>query len=300
MMRAVASLRALLLALLATLALAVPAAAQTFPTLTGRVVDAAGILDPSTRAALVAKLAALEAQTSDQLVVATVPSLGGNAIEPYATQLFRAWRLGQAAKNNGVLLLVAPNERKVRIEVGYGLEGTLTDAISKLIIVQAIAPRFRAGDFAGGITQATDDIVQVLTGDAPAWQRRAAASAPPQAHVVDVTHPHSLGDVLIIALCLLMVLAVVGPFAFVFLAFLVKFLVWLGLLPKQKDRHGAWLWLDFFNGERQPARARARRSSRSSSSWSWSSSSGSSSSSSSDSFSGGGGSSGGGGASGSW
>ena len=162
-----------LLALLVMTAMAV-ADTLTFPRLTGRVVDEAAILDASTRAALTEKLAALEAKTTDQLVVATVKSLQGTSIEDYGNRLFRDWKLGQATKNNGVLLLVAPNERKVRIEVGYGLEGTLPDAVTKLIIENGMAPRFRAQDFAGGIARGVDDVIQVLTGDAEEWKRRAA------------------------------------------------------------------------------------------------------------------------------
>ena len=85
-------------------------------------------------------------------------SLEGDEIEPYANQLFRAWKLGEAKKNNGVLFLIAPKEHKVRIEVGYGLEGTLTDATSKIIIANAVAPRFKAGDFDGGVSRGVDDI----------------------------------------------------------------------------------------------------------------------------------------------
>jgi hypothetical protein len=96
---------------------------------------------------------------------ATVSSLQGEEIEPYANELFRAWKLGEAKKNNGVLLLIAPKERKVRIEVGYGLEGTLTDAVSSIIIANAITPRFKAGDFDGGVTRGVDDIVTALTTD---------------------------------------------------------------------------------------------------------------------------------------
>jgi uncharacterized protein len=139
-MRAPHHIRIALVALCAVLALTAVAAAQTFPTLSGRVVDEAGILNQTTRATLTARLAAVESQTTNQIVVATVTSLQGTEIETYANGLFRAWRLGQAAKNNGVLLLVAPSERKVRIEVGYGLEGTLTDAVAKLIIGQSIVP----------------------------------------------------------------------------------------------------------------------------------------------------------------
>jgi uncharacterized protein len=179
-MRAVVS--GVFAAILALVVAASAAGAQTltFPALTGRVVDDAGILDAGARAALTQKLAALEAKTTDQLVVATVKSLQGTSVEDYGNRLFRNWKLGQTAKNNGVLMLVAPNERKVRIEVGYGLEGTLPDAVTKLIIENGILPRFRANDFAGGIARGVDDVIQVLTGDAEEWEttRGATARAP--------------------------------------------------------------------------------------------------------------------------
>jgi uncharacterized protein len=146
------------------------AAAVDFPALSDRVVDQANIIPPVIRSALIAKLADLEAKSGIQLVVATVPTLGGQEIEPYANQLFRSWKLGERQKNNGVLLLVAPKEHRVRIEVGYGLEGTLTDALSKVIIVNAITPRFKAGDFGGGIRRGVDDIITVLTTDSSEWQ----------------------------------------------------------------------------------------------------------------------------------
>ena len=303
-MRVLHHLRVVLVAILAILAGVAIASAQSGPALSGRVVDQAGILDASTRAALTAKLAALEARNSDQLVVATVSSLQGMAIEPYATGLFRAWRLGQTDKDNGALLLVAPNERKVRIEVGYGLEGTLTDAVARLIIEQSIVPRFRAKDYAGGIVQATDDIIQVLTGDAARWQRRAAAAQPQGGLVItrgDGTVVSGWEKTFVLTIAFLMFAIVAGLFGFLFLVVLAAVLVRLGVLPRQKDRQGAWLWLDYVNRDPPPAPAHARHSRRSgrSSSSSWSSSD-SSSSSSSDSFSGGGGSSGGGGASGSW
>jgi uncharacterized protein len=137
------------------------------------VVDQANLLTSDQRARLEAKLKAYEDKTTDQVVVATVPSLAGTTIEDYANRLFRSWRLGQADKNNGALLLVAPNERKVRIEVGYGLEGALTDALSKVIVTTAIAPRFKQGDFFGGIEGGIDAMLSILTGDAEEWQRRA-------------------------------------------------------------------------------------------------------------------------------
>jgi uncharacterized protein len=157
------------------------AAAQTlsFPALTGRVVDDAGILDAATRAELTQTLAALEGKTTDQLVVVTLKSLQGTSIEDYGYQLGRAWKIGQKAKNNGILLIVVPGERRVRIEVGYGLEGMVTDAISKLIIEDSIIPRFKAGDYPGGIKRGVEDIVQVLTGDAAEWQQRAVQNVAP-------------------------------------------------------------------------------------------------------------------------
>jgi uncharacterized protein len=148
--------------------------AVTFPPLSGRVVDRANIISAETRSAIERKLAALETKSGIQLVVATVASLEGQEIEPYANQLFRTWQLGEKTKNNGVLLLVAPNERRVRIEVGYGLEGTLTDALSRVIITNAMTPRFKTGDFSGGIVRGVDDIITVLTTDASEWQQRPA------------------------------------------------------------------------------------------------------------------------------
>jgi uncharacterized protein len=140
-------------------------AAPSFPTLTGRVVDEANIIPPATETEIESKLAALEAKTTDQFVVVTLASLQGYDIADFGYQLGRHWQIGQKDKNNGVLLIVAPNEREVRIEVGYGLEGDLTDALTKIIIENAIIPRFREDDMAGGIVAGVDDIIKVLTGE---------------------------------------------------------------------------------------------------------------------------------------
>ncbi len=158
---------------LALLILATVALAQTYPPLTGRVSDHADLLPQATRAALTAKLQALEDKSGIQLVVATVPSLQDQDIEDYANGLFRAWKLGEAKKNNGALFLIAPKERKMRIEVGYGLEGALTDAVSKIIIATAVAPRFKAGDFAGGVERGVDAIIETLSSDKSEWTERA-------------------------------------------------------------------------------------------------------------------------------
>lgn len=141
------------------------AAEPSFPALTSRVVDEAGIIDIPTQAEIERKLAELETATTNQLVVVTLKSLQGYDIADYGYRLGRSWGIGQKQRNNGALLIVAPNERKVRIEVGYGLEGDVTDAVSRMIIENAILPRFRAGDFSGGISRGVDDLVQIMKGD---------------------------------------------------------------------------------------------------------------------------------------
>jgi uncharacterized protein len=142
-----------------------PLSAQTFPALTGRVVDDAHLLTPEQVQDLTSKSAALEAQKGVQLVIATVPSLQGYPIEDYGYRLGRAWGIGQKGKDNGVILLVAPNEHKVRIEVGYGSTAYLTDAMSGLIIREAILPHFKQNppDYGGGIEAGTDALIKQLS-----------------------------------------------------------------------------------------------------------------------------------------
>jgi uncharacterized protein len=239
-------IRTALLGFLASFALMAPAAAQTLAGFSARVVDQAGVLDASARAELTTRLAALEAQTTDQLVVVTLASLRGQPIESYAGDLFRAWRLGRKDKNNGVLLLVAPNERKARIEVGSGLEARLTDAVARFIVERSVAPRFRANDFVGGIAQATDDIVQVLTGDAASWQRRAAAGE----RRIHITYPRwafALGLILLCAPFLVFFGAVRSFVLGLLLTPIVRLLVLAQLLPMHTDRRGHWRWLDRFD-----------------------------------------------------
>lgn len=261
----------LLILLLASLSWLAPALAAepSYPVLSGRVVDDANIIAPEARQRIADKIEAHEDKTSDQIVVATVPSLQGLSIEDFANGLFRHWQLGQKAKNNGVLLIVAPQERKVRIEVGYGLEGALTDALSKVIITTAIAPKFKAGDFAGGIEAGVDAIVTILAGDAEEWQRRAEIRSDESSPAEDI--------------------AVVIAMVLIFL-FIVAFLRGLSQqgsgVRRHRTRDGRWIVLP-------PSTS----SWGSGSGWSgggggWSSGGGG--------FSGGGGSSGGGGASGDW
>ena len=165
-------------ALIAFLILALPAAAAPkFPALTGRVVDDAHVLSSQTQGDLDQKLAALEAKTSRQLVVVTIPSLQGYDIADYGYQLGRAWGIGQGKLNNGVLFIVAPTEHRVRIEVGYGLEPIITDALSEVIIQKAVLPKFRANDFNGGVEAGVDALIQQLSLDPSQAEARAAAIA---------------------------------------------------------------------------------------------------------------------------
>ncbi|TYK60028.1 MULTISPECIES: TPM domain-containing protein [Pseudomonas] len=140
-------------------------AALTFPALTGRVVDNAQMIDPATRQQLTQQLQALEQTSGDQLVVVTVPDLQGVPIEDYGYQLGRAWGIGQKGKDNGALLIVARDERQLRIEVGYGLEGVLTDAQSWVIINQVILPKFKTGNFSQGISDGVAAMIQVVGGE---------------------------------------------------------------------------------------------------------------------------------------
>src|SRR5690606_25321026 len=151
------------------------AAQIEFPALTGRVVDTADLIDAPTEQELTARLAAHEEASTNQVVVVTLPNLQGNEIEDFGYQLGRAWGIGQQDKDNGVLLIVAEEERKVRIEVGYGLEGELTDAISANIIQSVILPRFREGRFNEGIQAGTYAIIEAL-GNRYAMREPAASS----------------------------------------------------------------------------------------------------------------------------
>lgn len=207
------ALPALAALVLAVLALAVPGggvalADPTFPALTGRVVDDAHVLSPQTQASLTAKLAALEAKNGDQLVVVTLPSLQGYPIEDYGYQLGRAWGIGQKGKDNGALLIVAPSERKVRIEVGYGLEPVLTDAVTSLILQRSVLPKFRAGDIEGGVADGADALVQQLGLDPQEAAARAREAE--QARAVQPVRQRSPGlpGILVIFIIIFVVSAV--------------------------------------------------------------------------------------------
>jgi uncharacterized protein len=218
--------KALLLGLLLAL-VAGPAAAQDFPALSGRVVDAANIIPDADEAALTGKLAALQQASSRQLVVATVPDLQGYPIEDYGYQLGRKWGIGQKGANNGIILLVAPNERKVRIEVGYGLEPIMTDALSGDIISGQILPAFKRGDYPGGINAGADAIIAQL--QAPPEQAEQKALAAQEARGRRGASSESGSFIPLI-------------FWGVVFVFVVIPLIGRGRRGRRHRRRGVWLW----------------------------------------------------------
>jgi len=244
---------------------------STFPVLIGRVNDYAAMLDTSQKAAMETRLAEFEAISSDQVVVATLVTLGGNNLEDYANRLFRHWQLGQAEENNGVLLLIVRDDRKMRIEVGYGLEGTLTDALSRIIIDQVIVPKFRAGAFGSGIVEGTDMILRVLSGDVAELEARKQR---------DMERSVNNGDMEFWVFFLVWGILFFGPIAFAILA---------PVFGKKLGK-GRYRWL----GMEISTSGNSRQGSSGSHGGGWSGGS------SGGGFSGGGGSSGGGGASGGW
>ena len=199
------------------------AADLKFPPLAGRVVDNAHMLSPATVAKLDGELANLEAQTGHQLVVATVPDLQGHEIEDYGYQLGRTWQLGRKGVNDGAILLVAPNDRKVRIEVGYGLEPVLTDALTSVILQRKVLPQFRAGHMEQGVVDGAEAVVgQLALPDDQAKANVAQAAQQPVAHQSRSAGPHI-------------------P---VFLIIFILFFVISGLLRGGRRAGGLW-WLPF-------------------------------------------------------
>lgn len=144
---------------------ALPSAAKEVPFLSGRVVDEADLLSPDRAAAIEERLQAFEQQTGAQVVVLTVESLEGEVLEDYSLRVAETWGLGREAQDDGVLLLVARDDRQLRIEVGYGLEGELTDLEAGRIVRNVIVPRFKAGDYPGGIEAGVDSILGTIQGD---------------------------------------------------------------------------------------------------------------------------------------
>jgi uncharacterized protein len=185
------------------------AAVPKFPMLSGRVVDDARILSADTETRLSQILEAFERDTKRQVVVATIADLQGYPIEEYGYQLGRQWGIGEKGKDTGAILIVAPKDRQVRIEVGYGLEGELTDAISRQIIEQDILPQFRAGNFDAGVTAGTLAVLRAL-----GWQ----GAGPPPQRLTDDSRQSTIGFFL--------------PFAF--------FLLFVFLTNRMNRQQGPW------------------------------------------------------------
>lgn len=154
-------------ALAIVLAVAAPAAAREVPFLSGRVVDEAEILSPQAEQSLDTRLEQLEGQTGAQVVVLTVPSLEGDPLEDYALRVADTWKLGGAERDDGVLMLIARDDRQMRLEVGYGLEGTIPDILAGRILDQAVRPRFREGDFDAGVAAGVDKVAALIRGEQP-------------------------------------------------------------------------------------------------------------------------------------
>jgi uncharacterized protein len=288
------------------------------PFLSGRVVDEATLLSPEARTALEAKLAALEKDTKAQVAVLTVASLDGEPIEDFSHRVAETWKLGDAKRDDGVLFLVARDDRKMRIEVGYGLEPTLTDIRTRRIQDDLVRPAFRSGDYAGGIDKGVDAIGAELRGQAP--PEPPPASSQPVGLAAQLVVGGMLSVIILVfgriglwtpGCASWLVYAIVTPFVAILGAVATSgpvavwfLLAWLIGFPLLR------LWLRL-TGRVKKAPAGTLRGSKGSRGWffntgssGWSSggssSWSSSSSSSSDSFSGGGGSFGGGGSSSSW
>jgi uncharacterized protein len=217
-------------------ALGARAADLRFPELTGRVVDDAHVLSDQQKSELAAELKALEDKNGRQVVVATVSSLQGQTIEDYGYQLGRTWAIGHKGQNDGVVFLIAPNEKKVRIEVGYGLEPVLTDALSSVILQQKVLPRFREGDLAQGVVDGTGAIVEQLgLDDAEARQRVQEASVKRMeaARSAERRHSNPLGGLISIIIIIFVLQAVLRGRGGWFLPFLI-------LSSLRGGRGGGW------------------------------------------------------------
>ncbi len=138
------------------------AALAAFPSPTGFVNDFAGVISPSTREHLESMLTSFERSTGDEIAVVTLPSLEGDTVENVAVQLYQQWGIGKKGKDNGALFLVAPSDRKARIEVGYGLEGVINDALAGRLLDDYVIPRFKAGEMDGGIAAGALAIVKTI------------------------------------------------------------------------------------------------------------------------------------------
>jgi uncharacterized protein len=268
------------------------------PPLSGRVVDQTGTLSAGDVASLTQTLKDLETRKGSQIAVLIVPTTDGEAIEQFALRVAEAWKIGRKKVDDSALLVIAKNDRRLRIEVGYGLEGALTDATTKRIIDEDITPKFKTGDFAGGVSAGVDRMVRIVNGEKlpepepPHWQDSGLLNIDPFNPFV-LVFVFIVGSALRAALGRLVGSAATGGF--------VGFLAWLliGSLGAALAVGVLAFLIAAFVDLMPSGGGRGTRggwSSGGSSDWS----SGSGSGSSSGGFSGGGGSFGGGGASGSW
>jgi len=180
------------LAFLFTLTLLAAASALEVPALRGRINDYAGLMPAERAQALESRLAAFERETGHQIAVLTIPSLENDALEDFSIRVAESWKIGQKGFDNGAILLIAQKERKLRIEVGYGLEGVLPDAIANRIIREVVVPRFRENDYAGGIEAGVNAILQVTKGEslpqrAPASRRPATSRGSSAMNILMIT-----------------------------------------------------------------------------------------------------------------
>jgi uncharacterized protein len=294
--------RASLVALLVCWALAAFADVAV-PPLSGRVVDQTGTLSSGEVAALTQKLRDLEARKGSQIAVLIVPTTEPETIEQYSIRVAEAWKIGRRRIDDGALVVVAKNDRKLRIEVGYGLEGALNDATARRIIDEIITPRFRSDDFAGGISAGIDRMIRVIDGEKlPAPEPSAQRQSPGSFSSIDPLNPFLIIPVLLLGGLMRSVLGrLIGSVATGSLVALLAWYLFGSLLAAVLAGIIAAIFVMFGDSITSPTPGRGR-----SGGWvaggggggSWSG--GSSSSNDSGGFSGGGGGFGGGGASGSW
>lgn len=296
--------------------------ATDIPFFTGRVNDYAGILSPETIQQLSDSLKLHDEQTGNEIVVLTISSLEGENIEDYSNRVFNEWKLGKKDLNNGLLLLIVPEERKLRIEVGYGLEGKMTDLMSKRIILEDITPYFKEGNYNAGVQAGISQIIYVLNGgvisDSDIPDDSSSGLSAIETPDLSITEKILFGCFIFGIIGLFTVMGVINPGVGWFLYFfLIPFWAMFPIIIV--GTHGALICLvsylilfpvaklilrnkSWYKKARNSLKLKGHTSvgGFSMSSWGSSGSSGSSWSSGSSSFSGGGGSSGGGGASGSW
>lgn len=314
-------MKRLSLMLAAIILVASMAQAIDVPYLTGRVTDNAQILAAETRRSLTESLKAHESRTGNQIAILTIPTLDGESIEEYAVTVFNEWKLGQKGKDNGILIVIVPNDRRMRIEVGYGLESTVPDALAGRIIQHVMTPKFKNGDFNGGIADGARALVEVLEGGKLPAAAVGEGSSAKKSKSIDLDEPDLslaarilIGTFVFSIIGMFTVMGIVTPGAGWFLyLFLIPFWAMFPIIIF--GTRGALICLisyvtifptvklavrntDWYKKARRDLRKKGKASiggftfgSRSSSG---------SSSSGGSSFSGGGGSSGGGGASGSW